>query len=109
MNILFSYEKFLQIFENDDIFPIDETMFYFDDDFEETEHYLGCIRKYNKPYWAGYCDFLDGYECATAIELLNAKIYNGQSIKEKWEHIIFVNIGGIPINDWLDYYNKLYY
>ena len=100
----FSYEKFLWIFEHDEMFLIDETIFYFDDDPIETEHYLGCLREYNKPYWAGYCDVPDGCEFRTASELLNAKIYDGFSIKDRWKNIVFVNVGGIHIEAWLDIY-----
>ncbi|MGN1110453.1 MAG: hypothetical protein ACI4QY_02290 [Oscillospiraceae bacterium] len=97
----FSFEQFLWIFERDNIFLIDETMFYFDDDPTKTEHYLGCLRKYDKPYWAGYCDVPDGCEFQSASELLNAKIYDGLSIKDRWKNIVFVNIGGIGFEDWL--------
>lgn len=106
INKLLTYEKFLQVFENTDVFDVDETMFYFDDDSEQTEHYLGFIEKYNKPYWAGYCDFSDGCEFKTAYELFNAKIYDKQSLKERWKHIVFINIGGLPVDYWLDCYKS---
>ena len=38
---------------------IDETCFYFSDDPNEEEHYLGYLPQYDKPYWVGYCD-IDG-------------------------------------------------
>ena len=101
----FSFETFQKILENDDIFLIDETLFYFDDEPENNrEHYLGCIRDYDKPYWVGYCDIPNGCEFYTASDLLNAKIFDGYSINERWEHLVFENIGGIWINDWLAYY-----
>ena len=103
----FSFETFQKILENDDLFSIDETLFYFDDEPESEQcHYLGCIRGYEKPYWVGYCDVPDGCDFSTATELLNAKIYYGHSIKEKWNHLVFVTIGGIGIEDWLHYYGK---
>ena len=109
MNKLFTFDKFLWIFENDDRFLIDETVFYFDDDPEETEHYLGCLRQYDKPYWAGYCDIKDGYECLTAYELLTTPIYNGKSIKDRWENVVFVEIGGIGVDDWIGQYQDTLY
>lgn len=98
----FSFEEFLRILENDDHYPINETLFYFDDDIDETDHMLGCIRNYEKPYWIGYCDIADGCEFNTANELLSAKIFDGKSMKERWEHIIFETVGGIGLKDWLD-------
>ena len=45
MNNPFSFEVFRMILDNDDTFPVDETLFYFDDEPEnEREHYLGCLR-----------------------------------------------------------------
>ena len=48
----FSYAEFLRIFEHDDWFLIDETVFYLDYAPDE-EYYLGCLREYEEPYWAG--------------------------------------------------------
>jgi hypothetical protein len=93
------YNELLQLFiigKN-----IDETMFYFDDDEIETEHYIGYLPQYSMPYWAGYCDVENGCEYKTAEELFNAPIYNGRSIKDRWEHLVLVSIEGISIADWL--------
>ncbi len=101
----FSFETFQKILENDDKFQIDETLFYFDDEPEnEQEHFLGCIRDYDKPYWIGYCDIPNGCDFETASDLLNAKVFNGSSIRDRWEHIVIENIGGILIEDWLEQY-----
>lgn len=104
-----SYEFFLKIFEYDEVFLVDETLFYFDDEPKnQQEHYLGCLREYDKPYWVGYCDIPDGEEFLTAKEMLEAKIFEGKSIKDRWEHVVIVNIGGFCWEDWLDMYmNKL--
>ena len=72
-----TYEKFLRIFENADKINVDETTFYFDDDPEEQEHYLGWIGGQDKPYWVGYCDITDGCEYSSAEEMFTAKIYDG--------------------------------
>ena len=40
----------------------------------------------------------------TAKELFTAKIYNNQSIEDRWEHLVIVNIGGIPVLDWIKYH-----
>lgn len=104
MNTAINYEELLYYFENDNKYPIDETIFYFDDDPDEILHYIGCLRQYEKPYWAGYCDISDGCEFLTAKELFNAKIYNNHSIKERWEHLIIVEIGGMAVSDWIEFY-----
>ena len=74
--------------------------FYFRDESPAADHMIGFLPKYNKPYWAGYCDIPDGCEFATAKELFEAKIYGGRSIKQRWDEIVIVNIGGISVYDW---------
>lgn len=106
MNSEISYEQLLYFFENDNKYPIDETSFYFDDDPEETLHYIGCIRQYEKPYWAGCCDIADGCEFLTAEELFTAKIYNNQSIKDRWEHIVIDGICEVSVSEWTETYLK---
>lgn len=104
---IISYERLLWHFEHDQDYIIDETLFYFDDEPEfERTHYIGCIRKYKKPYWAGYCDIKDGAEFLTAQELFTAKIYNGKSIKDRWSHLVLVEIGGISAGEWLEFHEK---
>jgi hypothetical protein len=101
----FSFETFQMILENDNIFSIDETLFYFDDEPEdENMRFLGCIREYDKPYWVGYCDIPDGCDFFTASDLLNAKIFGGKSIKDRWEHVVIEQIGCIGLEDWLVFY-----
>lgn len=100
----FSFETFLKILEQDDTYSIDETSFYFEDDPNEEEHMLGCLRDYDKPYWIGYCDIPDGAEYYTALELLTAKIFDGRSIQDRWDHIVFCNIGMLDAETWLDIY-----
>jgi hypothetical protein len=80
---------------------IDETCFYFSDDPKEDEHYIGFQSEYEKPYWVGFCDVEDGCEFNTAEELVEAKIFNGKSLKERWPFVRIVNIQGIDLDDWL--------
>lgn len=58
---------------------INETCFYFKDDPDENEHYLGYLSQYKKPYWVGYCDIKDGCEFGNATELVDAPIFDGKS------------------------------
>ncbi len=86
---------------------IDETRFYFRDDPEEEEHYLGYCRGYPKPYWIGYCDIKDGADFWTAEELVNAPIFNGKSLKDKWEYVCICGIEGLPLDDWFECMNHV--
>ena len=79
---------------------VDETTFYFRSDPQETEHYIGYLSQYDEPYWAGYCDIPDGCSFRTAKELFEAKIYDGQSIKDRWEDVIITQFGGIDVDYW---------
>ncbi len=105
MNDIITYDQLLYAFEHDDIFSIDETVIYFTDEDESRDvHFIGCIRQYDKPYWAGLCDIPDGTEFATAEELFTAKIYDGMSIKDRWDKAVVEQIGGLPTVDWLYIY-----
>ncbi len=92
------YEEFLKIFEIGD--RCDETYFYFKTDPKEIEHYIGYKPEYEKAYWAGYCDIEDGCEFKTAKEMFEAPIYNGKSIKDRWNEIVLCTIGGCPLEDY---------
>ncbi len=93
------YDLILSLFENANVW-VDETKFYFRDDPEEDEHFLGYLPQYEEPYWVGYCDIPDGTEFKTAKEMFEAKIYDGQSIKERWENVVLVTLGGINVDEW---------
>ena len=80
---------------------IDETCFYFSDDKDEREHYVGYLPQYEKPYWIGYCDIEDGCEFKTAYELVNAPVFGVRSLKERWNKAVIISIEGIPYEQWL--------
>lgn len=96
-----SYETLLYWFEHDDRYWVDETSFYFEDDPERKERFLGYLRQYEKPYWAGYCDFPEGAEFTTASELFGAPIWDGKSIRDRWEQMVILEIGGLSVDEWL--------
>ena len=49
---LLTVEDLVYLFEQTD--NVDETAFYFDDDPEQNEHYIGYISEFgDKPYWIG--------------------------------------------------------
>lgn len=80
---------------------IDETCFYFSDDEQELEHYVGYLPQYEKPYWIGYCDIEDGCEFESAEELVNAPVFDGRSLKERWNETVIISVEGISLEEWL--------
>jgi hypothetical protein len=98
------YEYFFQQLKAGD--SGDETCFYFSDDPKEDEHYIGFLSEYEKPYWVGFCDVENGCEFDTAEELVEAKIFNGKSLKERWPFVRIVNIQGIDLDVWLKHHPK---
>ena len=78
---------------------VNETCFCFEGD--ETEHYIGFLSKYEKPYWAGLCDIKNGCEFNTAEELVNAPIYSGKSLLERWNEGVICTIEGLDLEVWL--------
>ncbi|WP_446897852.1 hypothetical protein ACSVC9_12825 [Clostridium sp. LBM24168] len=80
---------------------IDEICFSFTDDLHEGEHYLGFLPQFDKPYWVGECDISGGCEYDTAEELVEERIFDGKSLKERWRSVHIVSIMGIGLEDWL--------
>lgn len=89
------YSFVLKLFEKGE--SVDETTFHFESDPEQTVHYLGYLPQYEKPYWAGYCDVPDGCEFFTAKELFEARIYDGKSLKDRWDDVVLTELGMVPV------------
>ena len=81
---------------------IDETVFYFRTDPKEREHYIGCIREEKKPYWIGLCDIEGGCNFETAKELFEAPVFDGRSLKDRWDEVVLVEMSGINIDEWAE-------
>ena len=105
-----TYDFFFNQFDSGNRIIMDEICFYFKTDEDETEHYIGYLpytykndhAKNEKPYWAGLCDINNGCDFSTAKDLLEAKIYNQKSFKERWDEIIICHIAGLSVEDWLN-------
>jgi len=80
---------------------INETCFYFADDPEEKERYLGYMPEQERPYWVGYCDLPGGCDFKSAVELVNAPIFDGKSLKDRWDNVIICGIEGCSLDDWM--------
>lgn len=89
---------FLQEMEKENI---DEASFCLTNDFEDIVRYIGCEPCDDAPYWAGKCDIQHGCAFSSARELLEAKIYYGQSLEEIWESVWFMEIEGQDAKSWL--------
>ncbi|HFR3294454.1 TPA: hypothetical protein ACHU5I_000321 [Streptococcus suis] len=92
------YDYFLQEFEAG--MNVDETAFRFETDNQDILRYIGYSGN-EEPYWAGLSDLPDGGRFKTANELFEAKIYDGQSLKERWSEINIYSIHSLPLDDWL--------
>ena len=75
----------------------DEIVFYFESEGIDIVHYVGYLEEYDKPYWAGLCDIENGTDFKTLDELLNAKIYAGKSLKDRWNEVVILEVNGVPI------------
>jgi hypothetical protein len=81
---------------------IDETCFYFLNDPKEEEHFCGFSPQFDKPYYVGLCDIENGIDFTSADELVNAPIFNGQSLKSRWSDVKIVSIMGLRLEDWFE-------
>ena len=90
------YETLFSLFDKKAL-NIDETSFYFKNDPHKIEHFIGYLPQYNLPYWVGYCDIEGGCEFKTAKELFEAPIFDGKSIKERWNEVEIIAIGATHI------------
>ena len=101
------YDFFLKVLTENGRW-LDETSFYFADDPEQEDHWLGCLPNRGFPsYWVGNCDIPDGREYDTAQELLEAPIFHRRSLRDRWSQVRLVSIMGISLDSWYEYYCKL--
>jgi len=84
---------------------IDETELYF---FDDSQKDVYCILGYLSgidpayPYWVGYgCDIKDGAAFSTAEDLIEAEIFHGKSLVDRWDSVYVSTIGMIPVEEWL--------
>ena len=80
---------------------VDETSFTFEKDNQDLLRYIGYSENDPLPYWAGLCDLPNGRRFQTADELFEAKIYDGKSLKERWDEVTIYSIYSFPLDDWL--------
>lgn len=93
------YKKLFNLFDKKSA-NIDETSFYFRDDPHKIEHFIGYVPQQELPYWVGCCDIDGGCDFKTAKELFEAPIFDGKSIKDRWNELELIAIGAISIDEW---------
>lgn len=86
---------------------IDETCFYFSDEPQIKERYIGFLPRNENPYWVGYCDIPGGCDYHTAEDLVDAKIFDGKSLKERWDRVRILSIGAVSLDDWLQWFRQV--
>ena len=80
---------------------VDESSLSCDKDNQDFRRYIGYSENEPLPYWAGLCDLPDGRRFRTADELFEARIYDGKSLKERWDEVTIYSINSLPLDDWL--------
>lgn len=67
---------------------------------EDTERHFGYSEQ-SRRYWAEPCDIPDGLEFRKMPELLNAAIFGGKSLIERWQDIHWDTVEGMRLDDWI--------
>lgn len=102
------FEIFRQMLIDGD--QVYECQFYIEDNNKFEDCWIGFNADYDEPYWFGLpFDEKNDYDYKTADEILNAKVFDGKSLKDLWDQVYFYSINGISANDWVvfccvDYY-----
>lgn len=78
---------------------IGEMSFCFED---EKEKFLGIMKEYERPYWIGECDNKDGMDFESAKSLVDAKVYDGKSLRERWAEVEIISIDALSAEEWLE-------
>lgn len=95
------YDFFLDLLKKNGTW-LDETHFCFVDDPEQMERWLGCIPRYDKPYWIGGCDISGGVSYHTAEEMMEAPVFGGKSLRERWAQVRIFGAMGLGLEDWYE-------
>ena len=107
-----SIEIFLEIFTADPLL-LNESAFRFASDPISpkqpgyvNERMIGWVGKWEKPYWIGGCDDDQGAQFDTAEELLNASVFGGRSLGERWDEVVWLSFMTISPREWMEMYLK---
>ena len=65
---------------------------------------MGFLFGSKKTYWVGYCDIENGCEFESANELVDPPIFDGKSLRARWNDVIIYSIKGCCREEWLKYF-----
>lgn len=65
---------------------------------------MGFLFGSKKPYWVGYCNIENGCEFESANELVDPPIFDGKSLRARWNDVIIYSIKGCCLEEWLKYF-----
>lgn len=94
------FEQLLFLFQSGHA-AIDETSFFFSDDPEKEEHFIGFLPQQERPYWVGLCDIEGGCDFLSAEDLFSAKVFDGRSLHDRRKNVVLLQIGGLGVDDWM--------
>lgn len=80
-----------------------EVCFLFCDDTDQQERWLG-QNPDQTGYWVGNCDRKEGAEFGTVDELMNAPVFDGKSLQQRYAQMRIVSVEGCSLQDWLAYF-----
>ena len=84
------YYSFLKIIE--DTVNMTEFHFYFSNDLLRRKHEIICHRMRVKPFCIKRYNDQKSYEFSTVDDMSEAKIFNGKSLRDKWNYVVFTSI-----------------
>lgn len=94
----------IQVVKSDSL--INDMSFSFNQDDPQILHDIGVSKGERQPYWAYFLDGSNVKRFHTAEELFNAKIYGGQSLRERWPDVTIVHMNGLPIVECFSQFEK---
>ncbi len=95
-NIIFSFHEFLHFIRQD---KLGKFKFRFRDDPPQTERIL---EKLNEEYSVGLCDIPIGTTFKTASQLVEAEIFGGKSLRDRWGEIEVIECAALPFHEWAE-------
>lgn len=79
-----------------------ENSFYVENSDKYCDCWMGFNQDFSEPYWFGLTpDGKNSYDFKCAEEMLNAKVFDGRSMKDIWDKIYFISINCISACDWV--------
>jgi len=66
------------------------------------ERMIGWSKEWARPFWIGGCDIDGGADFPSAEELINAPVFSGRSMKDRWNEVIWLELNGIDPHEWAE-------